>query len=144
LTLEGVRFRVYRGSALRATGQAARAEYRRDADLLRAYRLEATLPRPGAGADVRIRAARGQGRLRDRSYEAQGGLTLAQGGVTARTDAASYLPGPPEVIRGEEPVAVEGGTWRLTGTGLSVDPASGDLTVGGPARLEASTATGDR
>jgi hypothetical protein len=142
LTLEGVRFRVYRGSALRAAGEASRAQYRRDTDELRASQVEATLPREGTAGDVRLSAAQGLGHLRAGTYQAQGGLTLIQGGVTARTEAARYLPGPPESIQGETPVAVEGGTWQLTGTAFTLDPASGDLSLGGPARLEARTAAG--
>ena len=142
LTLEGVRFRVYRGSALRAAGEASRAQYRRDTDELRASRVEAKLPRGGTPGDVRLSAVEGLGQLRARTYEARGGLTLIQGGVTARTEAARYLAGPPEAIRGEEPVAVDGGTWRLTGTGFTLDPASGDLSMGGPARLEAQAVAG--
>jgi hypothetical protein len=133
LSLEGVRFRVYRGSALRASGQAARAEYRRETDELLATDLASRLPR--TGGEVGIAAARGEGHLRARSFHASGGLTLSQGGTTARTTSASYLPGPPELVRGEEPVTVEGEGWRLHGTGFTLDPASGDLAVGGPARL---------
>jgi lipopolysaccharide export system protein LptC len=139
LTLEGVRFRVYRGDALRASGEAARAEYRRDADELLARDLVATLPREG-GQDVRLAATEGAGRLRARTFEARGGLTLVQGDTTARTGSARYLPGPPDLVQGDEPVAVEGGTWRLSGTGFTLEPGSGDLTVGGPARLDARTA----
>ena len=49
LELEGVRFRLYRGDTLRASGEAARVGLRRDSTELTASNLAAVLPgAPGA------------------------------------------------------------------------------------------------
>lgn len=139
LTLEGVHFRVYRGSALRATGHAARVDYRREADDLLARNLTATLPDPARG-DVRLSAAQGMGKLRAGTFFASGGLELQNAEAVGRTASARYEPGPPAVIRGEEPVTVDGATWQLAGPGFTLDPATGDLSMSGGVRLEAQEA----
>jgi lipopolysaccharide export system protein LptC len=141
LRLEQVAFRVYRGSALRASGQAARVDYRRDADEVLARDLTALLPRPGG--PVQVKAALGQGHVRGRAFQAEGGVEVVRADVSARTDRAEYVGGPPEVIRGADPVHVAGAAWQLDGTGFTVDAETGDLVLGsggGGTRLTAQVA----
>jgi lipopolysaccharide export system protein LptC len=136
LKLEGVRFRVYRGDALRAHGDAETASLRRDSSDVRASQVFALLPRDGE--PVRITAATGEGSLATRVFEASGGMTVARGDDIARTERARYEPQPGEgLVRGDLPVVVEGRGYRLEGTGFTLDPASGTVVVRGGARLVA-------
>lgn len=134
LKLEGVRFRVYRGGELRAFGTAARATLRRDSSELSAADLVAILP--GAAPPVRITAPTGQGVLSTRVFSASGGVTVTRAADVARTERARYVPGPDGGrVVGEDPVVVEGPSYRLSGTGFTLTPADGQIVIGGGTRL---------
>ena len=136
LKFEGVRFRVYRGSELRASGKAERAALRRDSTEVTAKNLEATLPR--STPPVRITAPSGQGVMSSRIFSASGGVTATRGGDVARTERARYLSGPDGGrVVGEDPVVVEGPAYRLEGTGFTLAPAETELAIGGGIRLVA-------
>jgi lipopolysaccharide export system protein LptC len=137
LKLDGVRFRVYRGDALRALGHADAASLRRDSSEVRAQQLEATLPRPVA--PVGISAPAGQGSLLSRVFEFSGGVVASRNADVARTARARYEPDDDGegMVRGEDPVVVEGPGYRLDGTGFTLDPAAGTIVLGGGARLVA-------
>jgi lipopolysaccharide export system protein LptC len=136
LKLEGVRFRVWRGADLRAKGEAQQASLRRDSTELVAHDLAAVLPR--GSEPVRLTAPEGQGVLSDRVFSARGGVTVGRADDLARTPSARFEPGPAGgTVLGEEQVEVTGRGYRLDGTGFTLEPASGDLTLGGPARLVA-------
>ncbi len=137
LKLEGVRFRVYRGDALRAFGDASTASLRRDSSELSARDLEATLPRDPTS--VLITAPVGQGVLASRAFSASGGVTLTRGNDVARTPRARYVPsaGSSGLVVGEEPVVVEGKGYRLDGIGFTLDPTKGEIAVERNARLVA-------
>jgi lipopolysaccharide export system protein LptC len=134
LKLYGVRFRVYRGDDLRAFGLSDTATLRRDSSEVRAEQLDATLPR---GAEpLRLTAPVGEGSLLSRVFDVSGGIVAARGDDVARTASARYEPvGPDGVVRGQEPVAVEGPGYRLEGRGFTLDPAAGTIVMGGGARL---------
>src|SRR6266542_5531680 len=72
LKLEGVRFRMYRGDALRTFGDAATVSLRRDSSDIRAQQLDATVPRDGA--PLRVAAPVGEGSLLSRVFEVSGGV----------------------------------------------------------------------
>jgi lipopolysaccharide export system protein LptC len=136
LKLDGVEFRVYRGAALRAFGHAEGTSLRRDSSEVRARNLEATLPQPAA--PVRITAPAGQGSLLSRVFEVSGGVAASRSSDLARTERARYEPGDGDgVVRGEDPVEVEGRGYRLDGTGFTLDPAEGTIVVRGGAKLVA-------
>jgi lipopolysaccharide export system protein LptC len=141
LKLEGVRFRVYRGEALRAFGLSDSAALRRDSSEVRAEQLDATLPR---GAEpLRITAPVGEGSLLSRVFDVSGGIVAARGDDVARTASARYEPvGADGVVRGADPVAVEGPGYRLEGRGFTLDPAAGTIVMGGGARLVAGLGGG--
>jgi lipopolysaccharide export system protein LptC len=140
LKLEGVRFRVYRGSELRATGQAARATLRRDSTAITASDLEAFLTR--SVPPVRITAPAGEGVLSARTFAASGGVTVTRGEDVARTERARFVPGPDGGrVVGDDPVVVQGRAYRLAGTGFTLAPADAAITVGGGARLVAGERT---
>jgi lipopolysaccharide export system protein LptC len=139
LKLEGVRFRVHRGDTLRAFGEAKAASLRRDSTEIVASDLEAVLPRDPA--PLRITAPAGSGVLRDRAFQATGGVTLARAEDVARTERARYVPGPDGGrVEGDDPVVVEGKGYRLEGTGFTLDPQADEIEVRGGARL----VTGER
>jgi lipopolysaccharide export system protein LptC len=124
LKLERVRFRVWRGDALRARGEARQATIRKDTSQLWAEDVRAELP---AGADpVVITAPAAQGLLTAGTFSAEG---------------ARYVPGPDGSdgqILGDDPVVVERGANRLSGVGFVFDPRRGLLEVGGPVSTEAA------
>jgi lipopolysaccharide export system protein LptC len=136
LKLEGVRFRVYRGDTLRAFGEAEVASLRRDSTELRASRVEAVLPRPGAA--VHVTAPTGEGTLATREFQASGGVVVSRGSDAARTERARYHQDPDgqgDRVVGDDPVEVAGRGYRLTGRGFTLDPADGSIVVRGGARL---------
>jgi hypothetical protein len=136
LKLEGVSFRVYRGDALRAFGDADTAALRRDSSEVRAEQVEATLPRDGIPA--RISAPAGQGSLLSRVFEVSGGVVASRGDAVARTERARFEPGPGEgLVHGEDPVTVQGQGYELKGKGFTFDPGTRTLAVGGGAKLVA-------
>lgn len=134
LKLEGVRFRVHRGGDLRASGEAEVATLRRDSTELWAKDLSAVLTRSKAA--VRIAAPSGDGVLSSRVFSAQGGVTIARGSDVARTERARYLPGREGGrVVGDDPIVVEGRSYRLVGTGFTLDPDASELAIRGGARL---------
>jgi lipopolysaccharide export system protein LptC len=141
LKLEGVRFRVYRGSELRAFGEAAKVSLRRDSTDLTAADVEAVLPR--SAPPVHITAPAGEGVLAARTFSVSGGVTAARGEDVARTERARYLPGPDggRVI-GDDPVVLEGRSYRLAGKGFTLTPSDGAIVIGGGARLVAGAGAG--
>jgi hypothetical protein len=145
--LTGVRFRVYRGETLRASGEAARVSMRRDSTELLASGLSAALPPEGqsGGEPVLLTAPRGHGIARDRKFSAYGGVTVSRGEDVARTEAARFEPTPAGgVVRSETPVVVEGEGYRLSGAGFELDPQQGTILIHGGARLDARRAGAHR
>lgn len=137
LKLEGVHFRVWKGSALRAQGDARQVTIRRDTTLATARDLQAELP--AAGQPVEIWAPEASGLLSAQTFSAQGGVVVVHGAERAETDRARYEPGPGgrgEVL-GDDPVVVERGPLRLSGVGFSFDPQTGELQLNGPVTTQA-------
>jgi lipopolysaccharide export system protein LptC len=142
LRLRGVAFRFYRSDALNAFGVAENASLRRDSNVLHAKNVVATLPR--GGEPVRISAPTGEGSLRDRTFEASGGLVVARGADVARTERARFEPDEGSgLVLGDDPVTVTGREYRLTGTGFTLDPGEGTIVVSGGARLVTGAGVGE-
>ncbi len=139
LKLEGVRFRVYRGSEERAFGEAGTVLLRRDSTDVAARDLAVVLPR--GKSRLRIAAPAGEGVLSSQLFSASGGVTIASGDDVARTYRARYEPGGHGggIVRGDDAVVVEGRGYRLTGVGFVLDPSSDEMSVRGPAQLVAGT-----
>jgi lipopolysaccharide export system protein LptC len=137
LTMEGVRFSVERGGVTRATGEAARLVYRRDTTALLAEGLTLDLLSPDG--PVKVTAPRGVGVATDRRFDVEGGLRATRGADVATTASARYEspPGGPALVSGAEPVTVVGPGYRLTGKGFRLLPPSGEIVIGGGARLVA-------
>ncbi|HET9552988.1 MAG TPA: hypothetical protein VFP50_08480 [Anaeromyxobacteraceae bacterium] len=140
LVMDGVAFRIDRGGVTRATGEAARVTYRRDTTDLTADGLALLLA--DAAQPVRLTAPSGQGTASERHFEVSGGLRAEHGTDVATTGSASYDPRPGEergagLVRGEDPVVLAGKGYRLTGTGFTLDPATGDIAISGGARMVA-------
>jgi len=142
LVMEGVTFRVDRLGESRATGEATRVTYRRDTTEVTASGLALALTDAVQGP-VRIAAPAGEGVASERGFEGSGGIRAERAGDVATTGSARFEPavvagGPSTpLIRGEEPVVVEGPGYRLTGTGFTLDPATKEITIGHGARLVA-------
>jgi hypothetical protein len=129
-----VAFRFYRADGLSAFGVAESATLRRDSEFLRAYKVEATLPH--SEGPVHITAPTGEGSLREKTFEASGGLVVAHGTDVGRTERARFVPeGRDGLIEGDEPVLVTGRGYRLTGAGFTLDPAEGTIRLRGGAKL---------
>jgi lipopolysaccharide export system protein LptC len=139
LKLERVRFRVWRGDALRARGEARQVTIRKDTSQVWAEDIRAELP---AGTDpVVITAPAGQGLLKAGTFSAEGGVHVVHGAEQATTERARYVPGPAGAegqILGDDPVVVERGSNRLSGVGFVFDPRRGLLEVGGPVSSQAA------
>jgi len=136
LRLGGVAFRFYRADALRAFGVAETATLRRDSEVLHAQKVEATLP--DGAVPVRVSAPAVEGSLRERTFEASGGVLVTHGTDVARTERARFVPdGKDGHVEGDDPVAITGRGYRLTGAGFTLDPAAGTILVRGGAKLVA-------
>jgi lipopolysaccharide export system protein LptC len=141
LKLEQVRFRVYRGETLRASGNADQMTLRRDSTDITAQNLVALL-RSNEGEPTRVTAARGAGVLATRHFQATDGVTVARGDDVARTHSARYEPegGSGEgLVRGDEPVVVQGKGYQLEGPRFTLDPAIGVIDIDGGTKLVAGT-----
>ena len=138
LKLEGVRFRVYRGDALRAVGEADGHSLRRDSSELRAAepstrRCRATAPRSGSPPRA------GEGSLLSRVFEASGRRGRSRrGDDVARTERARYEP----ARRRRWSAATSRSSCRAGDTGSTAraspsTPPTGTIVVRGGARLVA-------
>ena len=136
VTLEQVRFQIDRAGVSRATGQAGRVTFRRDTTEVAATDLDLVLS--GTDGPVRLQAPEATGTTSARHYRATGGVTALRGSDTAVTAAATYDGGPDQslgLVRGDDPVRVTGPGYQLDGRRFTLDPASGEIVVGGGATL---------
>lgn len=135
--LEGVRFRLFRGEALRAEGTARTLTYQRESTGVRAEGLEVRL-RERSG-EVIVTAPEGDGLVSARTFEARGGLVATRGTDTATTPAARFDPaaGAEGRIVGDQPVELTGKGYRMRGNGFTLDPAEGEIALRGGTRLVA-------
>lgn len=140
LKLERVRFRVWRGDALRARGEARQVTVRRDTSHATAVDVRAELP--AQGDPVVITAPAAEGDLSAQVFTAQGGVVVTHPGERAVTERARYEPGPSGkgLVSGQDPVVVERGNLVLHGVGFTFEPQVGDLQLGGPVTTEAAGA----
>jgi hypothetical protein len=128
-----VEFRAYRGDALTASGRASQATYLRTSGEVTASDVQVTAPRPGTPA-IDVDAPAVQGDLPSRTWTATGGVVLRRGDATARTASARWA-AKEGLVRGDEPVEVEGPGYRLRGPSFTADPETGDVDVRGGVRL---------
>ena len=136
VTLERVRFQIDRGGVSRATGQAGRVTFRRDTTEVAANDLDLVLS--GAEGPVRLQAPEAYGVTSSRQYRAVGGVTAQRGTDVAVTRTASYdaqARQPLGLVRGDDPVRVTGQGYQLDGQHFTLDPATGEIILGGGAKL---------
>jgi hypothetical protein len=142
LSMEGVSFHADRGGVATASGEAERVVYRRDTTAVAATGLSMVLMTDSGPVDVTAPAASGV--LLDRRFRVEGGVRAVRGTDVATTAGFLSEPGPDGRIRlrGEDPVTVTGIGYRLTGTGFTIDPSTGELAILGQPKLV--TGTGSR
>lgn len=140
LMFDKVGFRVYRGTALTAFGDAERVSFRRDTSDLTAERIDARFPGTSPSRpEAHVTAARGSGNVGERRFEAEGGVRAEQGGQVATTERARYL-GADGLIRGDRPIEVRGGRYVVRGPSFTLDPRDQVLRVEGGAAVTAGEA----
>ena len=140
LTFDGLTYRVYRGPELVAEGDAVRAVFRRDNADLTAQQITARFPSSGDRPESRIAARQGTGNLRQRRFQATGGVRAVQGDEVAVTDEARY-DAADGLVRGDRPIEVRGANHLLVrGPAFTLDPREERLTVAGGAHITAGDA----
>lgn len=141
ITFEGFRFRAYRGAGLAASGQAARASFRRDSTDLLAESISVRLPgRPGE-RDTVVTSATAEGNLRARELVAAGGVTATRGPAVATTERVRW-DGAERLIEGDDPVTLRGPGYALDGPGFVLDPDAATVRITGRGTLRAGRGVG--
>lgn len=136
IAFEQMSFRVFRGEAATAQGQAERASLRRDTTDLVAEGLQVRLPgRPGE-PDILVSAPSARGNLRASWFEVWGGVVLTQGSLRGETERARY-DGADGLVQGDRPVRIRGGGISLAGPGFVLDPRAGSIRIRGGGTLDA-------
>jgi lipopolysaccharide export system protein LptC len=139
LRMEGVRYRVYRGSQSRLQGEADRTSYRRDTTEVVAHGLALILTDVAGATPVRVTAPVGQGIGSERVFSVEGGVRAVRADDLATTERARYAPATPGdgagLVRGDDPVHLEGPGYQLDGTGFTLDPATGEFALFGKPRF---------
>jgi hypothetical protein len=135
LRLEGVRFRLFRGGDLRASGTSDSLTYERGTAAVRAAGLVVNL---GEGSEhVLLTAPAADGIVTARTFHATGGLRAIRGEDIAVTESARFDPalGGRGLVVGAEPVELSGRGYRLVGNGFTLDPSVGEIVLRGGTRL---------
>ena len=142
LRLEGVRFRLFRGDALRADGTASAVTYQRETTAVKATDL--TIHLREAQGEVVLTAPTGEGVASARTFQASGGLRAVRGSDVATTEAARFDPAQGENGRvvGDQLVELKGRGYRMRGNGFTLDPEAGQLALRGGTRLVAGLPEG--
>jgi hypothetical protein len=137
LTMEEVRFQVDRAGVAKASGEAERVTYRRDTSQVAATNLDLVLH--GAEGEVQLQAPAATGFFSQHHFEATEGVTARRGQDVAVTRTAVYDAPPWDglggQVSGSDPVQVTGPGYQLDGRGFTLVPSSGELLLGGGARL---------
>ncbi len=141
ITFEGFRFRAYRGTALAASGDAAKASFRRDNTDLTAATVAVRVPGKPGEADAWIRGPWGKGNLREGRFEAWGGVTATRASTVATTDKLRWDRAD-GLIRGDDPVAIRRPGFALDGPGFVLDPAAATVRITGPGTARAGGGAG--
>lgn len=125
---ENVRFEVFRGAALEASGTAAAARMRRDSGEIRADLIHVDFP-PAAGREAaRLDSLRGTGSANERWFQLEGGVTAVQGPDRVETERARF-DGQDRLVRGDAPVTLRGEGYVLHGPGFTLDPDARTVRV---------------
>jgi len=131
---ENLRFEVYRGPAVEATGTAAVARMRRDTGGLGAERIQIQFPPAAGREEARLEAARGTGSATERWFQLEGGVVLVQSSDRVDTERARF-DGTSRLITGDVPVTLRGDGYVLAGPGFTLDPDARAVQMAGGAAL---------
>jgi hypothetical protein len=133
---ENLRFEVFRGATVEASGAVAHARMRRDTSAVTAGQLDVHFP-PEPGRDAaRLEAARATGNASERWLQLEDGVLLRQADERVETQRAR-LDGRDRHVRGDAPVTVRGRGYVLTGPGFVLDPDDRTVRIDHGARLRA-------
>ena len=129
-----LKFEVFRGASLDATGTLARARMRRDTSELTADGIRVDFPPTGERGAARVSAPRGRGNATTRWFELEGGVRAEQGADVVETERARFdaVDG---LVRGDAPVTVRGQAYELRGPGFTLDPEERTVRMDGGAFL---------
>jgi len=135
-----LRFEVYRGPAIEATGTAGVARMRRDTGELAAQRVQVQCPPAAGREEAQLEAARGTGSATERWFQLEGGVVLVQGSDRVDTERARF-DGTDRLIRGDAPVTLRGDGYVLAGPGFTLDPDARTVRMAGGAALRTGAPT---
>ena len=136
---EDLRFEVYRGAALEATGTVREARMRRDTAALDARQIQVNFPPAADRPPAVLTAVSGVGNASERWFQLQDGVRGTQGDDVVET-ARARLDGNDRLVRGDSEVTVRGPGYALHGPGFVLDPDARTVRVEGGARLRAAGA----
>ncbi len=132
---EDLRFEVFRGASLDASGTLARARMRRDTSDVAAETIRVEFPPTADRAAALVTAARGEGNASSRWFQVEGGVRAVQGTEVVETERARF-DGKDRLVRGDAPVTVLGEGYVLQGPGFVLDPDDRTVRIDGGARLQ--------
>jgi LPS export ABC transporter protein LptC len=136
---DNVRFEVFRGAVLDASGRAAAARMRRDSGEIRAERIHVDFP-PSAGREAsHLDALRGTGNATARRFQLEGGVRAVQGSDRVDTERARF-DGNDRLVRGDDHVILRGEGYVLEGPGFTLDPDARTVRIDGGAALRTGPA----
>lgn len=139
---ENVRFEMYRGQVLEASGAAARARMRRDTGEIRADLIHVDFPPAGGREASLLDALVGTGSAADRWFQLEGDVRAVQATDRVDTERARF-DGKDRLVRGDAPVTLRGEGYVLQGPGFTLDPDARKVRVDGGAALQTGTAARD-
>lgn len=134
IVLEGVGFKFFRGSELRATGKANVATFRRDSGDVSAYRVKLNVRKAEGVQAVTLDAVSASGNVHTQLADAAGGVHLADSSDSRGTTERAHLDGKAGLVSGQDPVDVVGQGFRMHGeNGFVLDLVRTDgLSLKGP------------
>ena len=128
LVLEGVGFKLFRGSELTTLGHARTASFRSDTGDMATEKVKLRFLRPGED-DVILEAGRAAGNVHTKQADAEDGVYLVDTlGTVARTERG-HIDGVSKQASGTDPVEVTGPSFRSQAAGGFTLELTGSRTL---------------
>jgi len=132
LLLEGVRFKTFRGSELKAIGRARASTFRRSTGDVTGNRVQLSFPNAQDGG-LEAQGGSAKGNIHTQLADVGGGVRVTDSEGRVATTARCHVDARAQLATGTDPVAVTGGTFRQdaqSGFELSFGPASAVTFLG--------------